>query len=238
MTGIRSLLVVGAHAFDAEVIAGPLAATVVRSGGRSTFVHLSLGEQGHPSLAPAEYAMQKRDEAEAAAAALGCDMVSLDLPDGFVPVTDEIALRLCDIVREVRPDVVVTHWSGSWHKDHRAAHTLTANAVFYAALPTLARAASAHASSSLLFGENWEDADGFHPARMLDVSTGMEAWRSAVQCYELARGLSNFPYYDYYSSLYRMRGCLAGCTHAQGFAVQSGDALAGIGQFVGDPAQR
>ena len=193
MTGIRSLLVVGAHAFDAEVIAGPLAATVVRSGGRSTFVHLSLGEQGHPSLAPAEYAMQKRDEAEAAAAALGCDMVSLDLPDGFVPVTDEIALRLCDIVREVRPDVVVTHW---------------------------------------------EDADGFHPARMLDVSMGMEAWRSAVQCYELARGLSSFPYYDYYSSLYRMRGCLAGCTHAQGFAVQSGDALAGIGQFVGDPAQR
>ena len=238
MTGIRSLLAVGAHAFDAEVIAGPLAATVVRSGGRSTFVHLSLGEQGHPSLAPAEYAMQKRDEAEAAAAALGCDMVSLDLSDGFVPVTDEIALHLCDIVREVRPDVVVTHWSGSWHKDHRAAHTLTANAVFYAALPTLARQAPAHASSALLFGESWEDADGFHPARMLDVSMGMEAWRSAVQCYELARGLSSFPYYDYYSSLYRMRGCLAGCTHAQGFAVQSGDALAGIGQFVGDPAQR
>src|SRR5690606_42158507 len=43
---IRSLLVVGAHAFDAEVIGGPLAAAVVRAGGRATLAHLSLGEQG------------------------------------------------------------------------------------------------------------------------------------------------------------------------------------------------
>ncbi|MFB9835200.1 PIG-L family deacetylase, partial [Actinoallomurus acaciae] len=63
--GIGSLLVVGAHAFDAEVIAGPLAAAVAGAGGRATLVHLSLGEQGHTRLAPAEYAEQKRAEAAA-----------------------------------------------------------------------------------------------------------------------------------------------------------------------------
>ena len=230
--GIGSLLVVGAHAFDAEVIGGPLAAAVMRAGGQATLVHLSLGEQGHTTLTPAQYAEQKRDEARASAQALGAQWCTLELPDGFVPADDETALRLCDIIRDVRPDVIVTHWSGSWHKDHRAAHTLTVNGAFFAALPTLARSAAAHAAGAVLFGENWEDDEGFRPEAIIDVSDGMEAWRTAVRQYELARGLATFPYYDYYSSLYRMRGCIAGCQQAQAFRVQSSQTAAGVRQFV------
>jgi N-acetylglucosamine malate deacetylase 1 len=229
---IRSLLVVGAHAFDAEVIAGPLIGAVVGAGGRATMMHLSLGEQGHTTLTPAQYAEQKRAEAAASAAALGSRWETLALPDGFVPVDDEIALRLCDLIREVKPDVIVTHWSGSWHKDHRAAHTLTVNAAFFAALPTLTRAAPAHSAATILFGENWEDGAGFRVECVIDVSDGMRPWRTAVQQYELARGLAAFPYYDYYSSLYRLHGCTSGCQHAQAFAVQSSQSMAGFRQFL------
>lgn len=231
-SGIRSLLVVGAHAFDAEVIGGPLAAAVVAAGGRATLVHLSLGEQGHTTLTPAQYAEQKRAEAAASARSLSSQWATFDLPDGFLPADDETALRLCDVIREVRPDVIVTHWSGSWHKDHRAAHTLTVNGAFFAALPTLARTHAAHGAATVLFGENWEDDEDFRPQSLIDVSDGMPAWREAVRRYELARGLASFPYYDYYSSLYRMRGCVAGCQHAQAFRLQSSQSMAGVRQFI------
>ena len=64
----RSILVVGAHAFDAEVIAGPLAANAARRGAEVTFLHLTMGEQGHPCLIPEHYSAQKEEEAGRAAA--------------------------------------------------------------------------------------------------------------------------------------------------------------------------
>jgi LmbE family N-acetylglucosaminyl deacetylase len=229
--GGRSLLVVGAHAFDAEVIAGPLAATAAKRGLDVTFLHLTMGEQGHTSLSPAAYADQKRAEAGRFCAKLGISWRELGYPDAFLPDNDEVALKIADVIRELRPDTIVTHWQGSWHKDHRAAASATKTAVLYAALPTLERAHPAFSPSLLLFGENWEDDEGFAPSELVDVSEGFEIWRDAITEYELARGLSSFPYVDYYSALYRMRGCLNGSMYAQAFSTTSHSFNAGGGMF-------
>jgi N-acetylglucosamine malate deacetylase 1 len=228
----QSILVVGAHAFDAEVIAGPMAYVAAERGAKVTFLHLTMGEQGHKNLSPELYAAQKREEAEKAARVLGVEWRSLGLPDGFLPDDDMTALAVCEIIRECRSDVVITHWHGSWHKDHRAASAVTKNAVFYAALPTLESAFATFSPGLLLFGENWEDDEGFGPDYLVDVTAGFEPWREAVNNYELARGLSSFPYVDYYSALYRMRGCLKGTTYAQAFAASSHSWRAGAGLLV------
>ena len=228
----KSILVVGAHAFDAEVIAGPLAFVAAQHGAEVNFLHLTMGEQGHRCLSAPLYAEQKRGEATAAAARLGARWLSLDLPDAFLPGDEATALRVCDVIRRVRPEIVITHWQGSWHKDHRAASEVTKMAVFYAALPTLERDAPAFSPSMLLFGENWEDDEGFTPTYLVDVTSGFEPWREAASAYELARGLSSFPYLDYYSALYRIRGCLRGSTYAQAFMTMSHSWNAGAGLFL------
>jgi N-acetylglucosamine malate deacetylase 1 len=227
-----SLLVVGAHAFDAEVIAGPLAAAAARRGTKVTFLHLTMGEQGHPCLIPEHYCVQKEREASEAARRLGVETRNLGLRDAFLPNDDATALQLCDVIRELRPEIVITHWKGSWHKDHHAAAMLTQTGIFFAALPTLKRAEEAHTPQLLLFGENWEDDEGFRPEHLVDVSEGFDTWSEAVQAYELARGLSSFPYVDYYSALYRMRGCLRGTRYAQAFAAASHSWNAGSGLFA------
>jgi LmbE family N-acetylglucosaminyl deacetylase len=119
--GGRAMLVVGAHAFDAEVIAGPLAAVAAKRGVAVTLLHLTMGEQGHPSLAPAPYAAQKREEATRFCARLGIEWRELGYADAFLPDDDTLALKIADVIRELKPDTIVTHWRGSWHKDHRAA---------------------------------------------------------------------------------------------------------------------
>lgn len=226
------LLVVGAHAFDAEAMAGGWCATAATAGQRVVLLHLSDGEQGHPRLEPSAYATQKRAESTRAAAILGGEAVSLHLPDTAVAATQEVTDRVARLIRDVRPTTVIGHWKGSWHRDHRAAYHVMMDGIFLAALPTYAPELPAHTPPTVMFAENWEDAEGFEPSVYLDVTSGYDRWLSAMDAYELCRGdLAVFPYRDYYVSLARLRGCLLGTRQAEAFMPLPRATAAGLGIF-------
>ena len=84
---------------------------------------------------------------EKAAHLLGAEAMFLSYPDAEIPFNEESSLRVCDVIREQKPDIVVTHWSGSWHKDHQNCHLIVRDAIFYAGLQTLQRSRPAHAVS-------------------------------------------------------------------------------------------
>lgn len=228
-----AVLVVGAHTFDAEVMAGAACVGYADAGNRVVLLHLSQGELGHRSLDPGQYARQKRLEAEEAARILGAEAVFFDCPDGGVPRDDALAHRVARIIREVRPAIVIGHWRGSWHKDHVAAHHAMVQGVYYAALPTFDDTLLAHAPRDVLFAENWEDDEGFRPEVFVDTTRGHERWLAAIRAYALGRGeLGDFKYRDYYESLSRMRGCLAGVDRAEAFMRVPRSVLVGLGQFA------
>lgn len=229
-----TVLVVGAHAFDAEAMAGGLCATLAARGSRVVLAHLSNGEQGHVSLPPAEYARQKRTEAVHAARILGAEARFFDLPDTRIPVSEAVGEEVAQLVREVRPDLAIGHWKGSWHKDHVAAHHALMHGLFFAALPTWKPAVPAFRPASVLFAENWEDGEGFAPTEYHDVTLGYERWLEALDAYELCSGdLATFPYRDYYTSLARLRGCLVGHRYAEAFMPLGRAEAAGLGIFTG-----
>ena len=66
-----SLMVIGAHAMDAEIMAGGLAAMQAAQGRRVVLLHLTRGERGHPTKPAAEFGRQLEAELAEAAAALG-----------------------------------------------------------------------------------------------------------------------------------------------------------------------
>jgi LmbE family N-acetylglucosaminyl deacetylase len=141
---------------------------------------------------------------------LGAEAAYLVHPDAQVPFDEESALRLCDAIREHKPDIVVTHWSGSWHKDHQNCYLLVHDAIFYADLHTLERKLPAHAVSRLYYAENWEDVTDFHPDTYIDIGPVYDKWVQACDFYPMWRGQTGFfRYNDYYSSLATMRGCLS-----------------------------
>lgn len=49
-SGAEVLMVIGAHAGDAEVMAGAVVVQHVHDGGKAMIVHLTLGERGHGRL--------------------------------------------------------------------------------------------------------------------------------------------------------------------------------------------
>jgi LmbE family N-acetylglucosaminyl deacetylase len=211
----KRVLAIGGHAADMEFSAGAIIAKYTAAGAYAVLLHLTAGEMGHPRLSGEEYAKQKVDEANRAAAILGAEARFLPYPDAGLPRNDEVAYQIADVIRDVRPDVVITHWRGSFHSDHINAHYNTMQAIFYAGLPAIKRAHPAHSVPAVLYAENWEDMDDFKPDLYLDVTDVYDRWIEAASQYELFSGaISGFRYRDYYQALTITRGCLAGFQRA------------------------
>src|SRR5450755_3604701 len=155
----RSLLLVHAHPDDETISTGATMAKYAADGANVTLITCTLGEQGEvlvPSLAGigAGAADQlggwRIHELEEACKALGVrdhrflggagryrDSGMMDTPANANPRCfwranlDEAAAQLVEVIREVRPQVVVTYddFGGYGHPDHIQAHRVTVAAV-------------------------------------------------------------------------------------------------------------
>jgi LmbE family N-acetylglucosaminyl deacetylase len=208
-------MAIAAHPGDAVFTMGAAVTAHVHGGGKGVFLSLTLGERGAPANIPVDrYGEMQRAASEKAAKLIGASFEILTYPDAEIPLTDQPALEVCDVIRKHKPDIVITHWSGSWHKDHQGCHMIVRDAVFYAGLGTMTRKDPPHTVRKLFYADNWEDADNYKPDTYLDIAAVFETWMSACDAYPMWRGETGFRYNDYYSSVAVMRGCLSGFRYA------------------------
>ncbi len=209
-----ALMAIAAHPGDAVFTMGAAVAQHIQSGGSGIFLSLSLGERGHPTLAPEPYGALQRAATEKAAKILRAEAAFLTYPDAEIPLSDEASFAVCDRIRQFKPAAILTHWSGSWHKDHQNCCAIVRDAIFYAGLAALARERPAHSVGKLFFAENWEDMTNFHADTYLDISAVYDRWVEACGEFPMWRGETGFRYHDYYRSLAVLRGCLGGFQYA------------------------
>ena len=161
----HTVLAIGAHIGDAELTAGALLATCAVHGGKAVTLALTAGEKGAPAGANIEeYRRSKIGEAEAFARELGGEAYVLDYADGLLPDNDEVRFAVCDVIRKVKPDIIVTHHENSMHKDHAVCHKIVVDAWFYAAIDGFQRKDPKHFARHLKTG------------RMPPVSSPMSIW--------------------------------------------------------------
>jgi len=131
------VLAFSAHAADFCSRSGGTLAKYARRGSAVRVVALTFGERGesgelwqaHPELSVEEVKTIRRQEAEAAAQALGAEIRFLDWDDYPLFIDKGRLLQLVDQVREARPDLVLTHWPyDPFNQDHQ----VTAEAVIRA----------------------------------------------------------------------------------------------------------
>lgn len=135
------VLAVGAHADDIEFGCGATLAKWAAGGATIELCVLTDGSKGSwdPETDVAALIATRRLEQEAAANTLGAKAVHfLDLVDGELVNDLEAQGALSDVIRRVRPDVVLGHdpWKRyRLHPDHRAAGFLTIDAIVAARDP-------------------------------------------------------------------------------------------------------
>lgn len=213
------IMAIGAHAGDMELTCGGILTKYAMQGHKVTLLHLTAGEKGYPILSDTEYRAQKIKEANAFAKMIGANAMILDYKDGELNDDDATKFKVCDIIREQKPDVIITHWKNSIHKDHEATYRIVRDAVYYADIKSFERGFPPHSIQGLYFAENWEDPYDFKPYIYVDITLSYEKWLEAVKCYEFVVKSPYFRYLEYYSALSTLRGCECGKAHAEAFAI-------------------
>jgi 4-oxalomesaconate hydratase len=134
--GPGRLLVVSAHAADFVWRAAGYIAVVTAADGVAHVLCLSFGERGEspgawkqPGMTLERVKEIRRAEAQAAGDVLGATMHFLDKGDYPLPGGDEILLELAELMRELQPEVILTHSKvDPYNYDHPLAADLTLRA--------------------------------------------------------------------------------------------------------------
>lgn len=219
----RTILAIGAHAGDMELTAGQVLIRQRKKGDRIVILHMTLGEGGNPRMSPARYGAQKRREALAADSVIGAESIFAPYRDGEVGNDEATRRYVANVIRQVKPSFIITHWQKSIHRDHSNTSLVVQDAVLLASLEGVVTGTPAHRGiRGVWYAENWEDAEDFHPFVSVDVSGEREQWRQAVSQYEFVRGgISTFRYLDYYDALAVVRGAVAGKQRASSFNIDT-----------------
>ena len=216
----KTILAIGGHIGDAELTAGGVMAANAVEGGKNYTLALTAGERGNPPhLTVAEYRKQKIEEARAFAEMVNGEAFVLDYQDGELPNNEEVRYQVASIIRKVKPDVILTHWHSTMHKDHNNTHLIVPDAQFLASVVESKKIEGKRHYAPVYFSENWEDDLDFRPAFYVDITKGYELWCEALKTQWFVMNSKDFKYYDYYTSLARCRGCLNKTMYAESFAM-------------------
>ena len=179
MTDALDVLAVMAHPDDAEVLCGGALAKSAAAGERVGILDLTrgeLGSRGTPEI--------RRREADRAAEILGLSLRrNAGLPDGHLENGEAARRVVVGLLRELRPRVVVTHWTHSRHPDHRACAALVRDAAFLAGLTHYDPTGPRHRPLKVVHATAFsEDAD--RPSFVVDITDYVERKLEAIAAYE------------------------------------------------------
>ncbi len=173
------VLAIFAHPDDAELVCGGALLKSAQMGERTGALDLTRGERatlGSPEI--------REKEAQNAAEVLGLTVRrNAGLPDSAIENTVESRTALVEILRDLRPRVVVTHAREGRHRDHRIAAQLVYDACFLAGLKGFPAAGQAHRPEKLVHAMTFRE-DVVKPTFVIDISDQMEAKLEALACYE------------------------------------------------------
>ena len=216
----KTILAIGGHIGDAELTAGGVMAANAVDGGKNYTLALTAGERGNPPhLSVQEYRKQKVAEAKAFVEMVNGESFVLEYADGELPNNEEVRYQVANIIRKVKPDVILTHWHSTMHKDHNNTHLIVPDAQFLASVVECDKIEGTRHYAPVYFCENWEDDMDFRPSFYVDFTKGYDLWCEALKTQWFVMNSKDFKYYDYYTSLARCRGALNKTMYAEAFAM-------------------
>lgn len=173
------LLAVGPHRDDVELTCGGTLIKAVDSGKRVGILDLTQGEMGTRGSAALREA-----EAESARALMGVHVrENLGLPDAGIDNTPETRAQLVQVIRRLRPRVVIAPAPRGRHPDHRRTTELVRDACFLAGLRKFAPGDhEAFRPLKLLHAITYRE-DHTKPTFVVDISAQFDRKLQAIQCY-------------------------------------------------------
>jgi LmbE family N-acetylglucosaminyl deacetylase len=218
------VLAVGAHPDDIEFLGAGTLAKYKRLGHEVAIAVATNGEVGSSTLSKSEIAAIRHDEAAAAAAIIGAEFHWLGYPDEFLFNNAETRLRFIDLVRAVRPDLILClDPENDYHPDHRTSGQIIWDTHVMVTVPNIKTDHPPCAKIPEIIYMDTIGGVNFIPNRYVDISADIDAKRKMLRCHKSQEQWGMDMYgvttVGLMESSSRMRGFQCGRPFAEGFRV-------------------
>jgi bacillithiol biosynthesis deacetylase BshB1 len=180
MSDHLDLLAIAAHRDDVELTCGGTLAKAAKAGHRAGIIDLTQGEMGTRGDAATRAA-----EAEKAAKTLGVAVrLNAGMRDAHLENNEASRKRVVELIRRMRPRVVILPFAVGRHPDHRIASELGRDACYLAGLAKYdpGTGGEAHRPYKLLYALAYRE-DPVKPTFVVDISEVFETKMQAIRCY-------------------------------------------------------
>jgi len=215
-------LFVAAHRDDTEIVCGGTVIKLVDLGHKVGLLDLTAGEMGTRGTAADR-------EAEAAEAAKVMDLAvreNAGLPDAGLRNIPEYQQKVVEVIRRLRPKMVVLPYWKQRHPDHREAGKLAYDACYLAGLKKYDAPGEPHRPTRILYSSNLRDV---RHSFLVDISDQFErklkavaAYRSQFSTAEGAREIFNpgVDIFEFMTTEARHLGHMIRVKYAEGFTMK------------------
>jgi len=217
---LKNVMAIGCHPDDLEIGCSGTLARYHDAGVHVTMVLVANGNRGHAIIPPDELRTIRSAEARRAADIIGAELLALDISDLEVDSgRQETVVRLVEIIRDCRPDLIITHSPDDYMKDHTEVSRLVFDASFSVSVPHFATGPAAPIAP--LFYMDTLAGVGFLPEEYVDISATIERKIKALEEHESQlrwmRDHDGIDFAEFVRTCSRFRGLQCGCAYAEGF---------------------
>jgi bacillithiol biosynthesis deacetylase BshB1 len=224
-----NVLAVGPHPDDVEIGMGGTIVALRAAGHAVTICDLTNGEP-----TPIGSPERRAREAQEAAAVLGVERITLDLPNRYLLDTVAHREKVAGVIRALRPDLLcVPYWVDA-HPDHVAAAALAEAARFYAKLTRTAMPGEPFYPRRVLHFLSTHYRLHVQPSFVFDITDGFDTKMRAVRAYASQFGpeRGNEWIFDAIRIENQYFGSLVGAGYAEPFVSRELVGLRGLEQFI------
>lgn len=179
------LLVIGAHPDDCEYKVGGTAAKFSRLGHKVKFVSATNGSSGHHMMGGSQLVERRRQEALRSADIIGIEYEILDNEDGKLQADLKTRESIICLIREFKPDIIITHRSNDYHPDHRNTSLLVQDSSFLVVVPNICPMVKAidYQPIILYMSDNFKEPSEFRPDVVIGIDDVIDSKMRMLHCH-------------------------------------------------------
>ena len=216
-------MAVGCHPDDVEIGCGGTLAKYASLGHEVFTCHMANGNRGHAVIMPDELREMRTIEAEQGGALLGAkEVFNVDVDDVEVDSSNmDTVKKTVDIIRYVKPDVIITHGPDDYMTDHIETGKIVFNASFSSSVPHLFTEHDAWGKVVPIYYMDTLAGVNFLPTDYVDITNTIDVKLNAIDCHvsqiKWMKEHDHIDFLDFVKTVSKFRGLQCGVAFAEGF---------------------
>ncbi len=217
-----NVLAISCHPDDMEICCAGTLLRCLKRGDNVTVCHVANGDMGHVVIEKEELRKMRIGESKKSGDMVGFKTVTCDIGDLLVDSSSkEQHDSLVKVIREAKPDFIITHAPNDYMSDHNEVSKLAFKASFSATVPHYEPQLGEACDLTPLFYMDNSGLLDSEPTEYVDITDEFETKAKMLECHESQitwlKDHDDNDIIECIRSFARVRGIQSGVKYAEGF---------------------